>query len=89
MHPSAARGKVTSYHTLKHAKMADPKSYLSQNTDPLSIYVKEHSFRKVEALERLQEETKKLGKKYKMLVDPLEAQFLRFLLKASGAKRLV
>jgi len=71
--------------------MADPthgKSYVHADTNPVTKYIWKHSLREPEFLVKIRDETlEKLGKRSIMLVDPIESQFLRFLIGASGAKR--
>ena len=71
--------------------MADPthgKSYVGVDSNPVTKYIWEHSLREPEFLVKIRDETlEKLGKRSVMLVDPIESQFLRFLIGASGAKR--
>ena len=56
--------------------------------DPLMKYISDHSLREPSFLRDLREETQvKTGSQIEMIIDPLEAQFLRFLLKSIGAKR--
>ena len=63
------------------------KSYFNEN-DPLMAYILENSLREPAFLSDLREETRaKTRDEIKMIVDPLEAQFIRLLLSLYGAKR--
>ena len=61
------------------------KSY-SDTANPVMAYILENSLREPEFLLKLREETMKLPN-CGMLADPVEAQFLRLLVGAAGAKR--
>ena len=61
------------------------KSYNDQG-NPVTDYILENSLREPEFLLKLREETMKLPN-CGMLADPVEAQFLRLLVGAAGAKR--
>lgn len=63
------------------------KSQYDANTSPLTKYIVETSLREPQFLQKLREETGKLGRLAVMLVDPIESQFLRLLVGVSGAKR--
>ena len=55
--------------------------------NPVTAYILENSLREPEFLLKLREETMTKLKESRMLVDPVEAQFLRLLVGAAGAKR--
>ena len=77
-------GKKKRTDELKSTQM---KSYFNKE-DPLMAYILDNSLREPTFLSELREETKtKTGVDIRMIVDPLEAQFLRLLLAAYGAKR--
>ena len=64
------------------------KSFLKVGANPITDYIWEHSLREPEFLRKIRDETiSNLGQKSRMLVDPIESQFLRFLIASCGAKR--
>ena len=64
------------------------KSFLEAESNPVTKYIWENSLREPDSLRQIRDETKKsLGRASIMLVDPIESQFLRFLIGACGAKR--
>ncbi len=58
-----------------------------ENKDPLLAYITEHSLKEPDNLKNLRLSTIETNKAAEMLVDPLEAQFIRILLKSINAKR--
>ena len=63
------------------------KSYDQVQKDRVAAYIWQNSLREPAFLQKIREETEKSLEKAFMLVDPVESQFLRFLVNASGAKR--
>lgn len=72
---------------VKEQEITVSKMFTSEN-DPVMAYIMENSLREPEFLLKLREGTEeKFGRAIRMLIDPLEAQFLRLFLSACGAKR--
>ena len=64
------------------------KSFLEVKTNPIKNYIWEQSLREPDFLRKIRDATlSNLGHDSIMLVDPIESQFLRFLIASCGAKR--